>query len=129
MVDECNGYGGGYQYYPPRGKHTLCVPIPDGYFDENAKEIFKVEQSRAMTNWKRGRAKLKTLKAFRKRRTSSLMSSSVELNLVDEAHVDSASGRRYSVNESTGGSMEGELTGAVAAAGSNSCDDLVEGVE
>ena len=79
-----------YQYYPPRGKHTLCLPIPDGYFDENAKKIVKVEQSRAMTNWKRGRAKLKTLSAFRERRTSSLMSSSVELNLVDEAHVDSA---------------------------------------
>ena len=97
-----------YQYYPPRGQHTLCVPIPDGYFDEHEKKkSSQVEQNRGTKHWKRAKSKLKTLNAFKKRRRSSLKTNvrNVELDLVDETFVDPVSGRRYSVDNVTGESV------------------------
>ena len=90
-----------YQYYPPRGQHMLCVPIPDGYFDEHErKKISQDEKNRGTKHWKRAKSKLKTLNAFKKRRKSSL-----KTNVVNETFVDTVSGRRYSVDNVTGESV------------------------
>ena len=52
--------------------------------------------------WKSAKNKLKSVAAFKQRRRSSLMTSSAEVDFVNNVHVDDETGRQYSINPETG---------------------------
>jgi len=52
--------------------------------------------------WKSAKNKLKSVAAFKQRRRSSLMTSSTEVDFVNNVHVDDETGRQYSINPETG---------------------------
>ena len=54
--------------------------------------------------WKSAKNKLKSVAAFKQRRRSSLMTSSAEVDFVNNVHVDVETGRQYFVNPDTGNS-------------------------
>ena len=52
--------------------------------------------------WKSAKNKLKSVAAFKQRRRSSLMTSSTEVDFVNNVHVDDETGRQYSIDPTTG---------------------------
>ena len=52
--------------------------------------------------WKSAKNKLKSVAAFKQRRRSSLMTSSTEVDFVNNVHVDDETGRQYFINPDTG---------------------------
>ena len=52
--------------------------------------------------WKSAKNKLKSVAAFKQRRRSSLMTSSAEVDFVNNVHVDVETGREYSIDPTTG---------------------------
>ena len=63
-----------------------------------------ITKSNQKKKWKSAKNRLKSVAAFKQRRRSSLMTSSIEVDLVNNVHVDEATGRQYSINPTTGDS-------------------------
>ena len=61
-----------------------------------------ITKSNQKKKWKSAKNRLKSVAAFKQRRRSSLMTSSIEVDLVNNVHVDEATGRQYSINPTTG---------------------------
>ena len=57
------------QYFAPSGSAILCVPVPDGYFDDQDDadaDVQQEEQTRGKKNWNRAKSKMKTMAALQR---------------------------------------------------------------
>ena len=68
----------------------------------SSKTVAKTTGKTKNKKWKTAKNKLKSVAAFKQRRRSSLMTSSTEVDFVNNVHVDDETGRQYSINPETG---------------------------